>query len=59
MRHSLRCHIKMGDDWTPFYVDFVVMMKNGSVGLFDPHCTLLGRFSGAMRRFTDLYSSLE
>ena len=33
-----------GDDWAPFYVDFVVMMKNGSIGLFDPHGIHLADF---------------
>src|SRR3989339_63246 len=28
----------------PFYVDFVVKMKNGKIGLFDPHGTHLGDF---------------
>lgn len=36
---------KTGEDWSPFYVDFVVMMKDGSVGLFDPHGTYLADFS--------------
>jgi len=35
---------KMGDDLAPFYVDFVVMMKDGSVGLFDPHGLHLADF---------------
>ncbi|MFA6476533.1 MAG: DEAD/DEAH box helicase family protein [Candidatus Paceibacterota bacterium] len=33
-----------GDDLAPFYVDFVVMMKNGSIGLFDPHGLHLADF---------------
>ncbi len=43
---------KDGDDWSPFYVDFVVMMKDGSIGLFDPHGTFLADFaakSGGLR----------
>jgi len=36
---------KDGDDWSPFYVDFVVMMKNGSIGLFDPHGIHLADFA--------------
>jgi type III restriction enzyme len=35
---------KMGDDLAPFYVDFVVMMKDGSIGLFDPHGIYLADF---------------
>lgn len=33
-----------GDDWSPFYVDFVVMMKDDSIGLFDPHGAHLADF---------------
>lgn len=33
-----------GNSWSPFYVDFVVMMKDGSIGLFDPHGTYLADF---------------
>ena len=33
-----------GNNQAPFYVDFVVMMKNGSVGLFDPHGSFLADF---------------
>jgi len=29
----------------PFYVDFVVMMKDGSIGLFDPHSIHLADFA--------------
>jgi type III restriction enzyme len=36
---------KTGDDWSPFYVDFVVMMKDGSIGLFDPHGIYLADFA--------------
>lgn len=36
---------KDGDDWSPFYVDFVVLMKDGSVGLFDPHGIHLADFA--------------
>ncbi|MBI3442383.1 MAG: DEAD/DEAH box helicase family protein [Candidatus Sungbacteria bacterium] len=36
---------KDGDDWSPFYVDFVVMMKDGSIGLFDPHSSHLTDFA--------------
>lgn len=36
---------KTGDDWSPFYVDFVVMMKDGSIGLFDPHGIHLADFA--------------
>lgn len=36
---------KDGDDWSPFYVDFVVMMKDGSIGLFDPHGIHLADFA--------------
>ena len=35
---------KMGDDWSPFYVDFIAIMKDGSIGLFDPHGTHLADF---------------
>lgn len=35
---------KDGDDWSPFYVDFVVMMKDGGIGLFDPHGLHLADF---------------
>lgn len=35
---------KTDDDWSPFYVDFVVMMKNGTVGIFDPHGIHLADF---------------
>ena len=35
---------KDGDDQAPFYVDFVVMMKDGSIGLFDPHGIHLADF---------------
>jgi type III restriction enzyme len=34
-----------GDDSSPFYVDFIVMMKDGSIGLFDPHGIHLADFS--------------
>ena len=30
---------------TPFYVDFIVMMKDGSIGLFDPHGSHLADFT--------------
>lgn len=33
------------DSQLPFYVDFVVMMKNGSIGLFDPHGLYLADFT--------------
>lgn len=36
---------KDGDDWSPFYVDFVVMMKDDSIGLFDPHGLHLADFA--------------
>jgi len=36
---------KDSDDWSPFYVDFVVMMEDGSIGLFDPHGTHLVDFA--------------
>lgn len=45
---------KNGDDWSPFYVDFVVMMKDGSIGLFDPHGLHLADFgakSDGLRAF--------
>ncbi len=35
---------KLGDEMAPFYVDFVVMMKDGSIGLFDPHGAYLADF---------------
>lgn len=35
---------KSGENELPFYVDFVVMMKNGSMGLFDPHGSHLADF---------------
>ncbi len=35
---------KMGKDYSPFYVDFVVQMKDGSIGLFDPHGIHLSDF---------------
>jgi len=35
---------KDGNDSAPFYVDFVVMMKDGSIGLFDPHGLHLADF---------------
>ncbi len=35
---------KDGDDLAPFYVDFVVAMKDGSIGLFDPHGIHLADF---------------
>ncbi len=35
---------KDGSDRSPFYVDFVVMMKDGSIGLFDPHSIHLTDF---------------
>lgn len=36
---------KTKDGQSPFYVDFVVMMKDGSVGLFDPHGIHLSDFA--------------
>lgn len=36
---------KVGNDFAPFYVDFIVMMKDGSIGLFDPHGIHLADFS--------------
>jgi len=35
---------KTGEERAPFYVDFIVMMKDGSIGLFDPHGTHLADF---------------
>lgn len=35
---------KSGSDQTPFYVDFIVMMKDGSIGVFDPHSSHLADF---------------
>ena len=35
---------KQGGGFAPFYVDFVVMMKDGSIGLFDPHGIHLADF---------------
>lgn len=35
---------KQGDGQSPFYVDFVVVMKDGSIGLFDPHSIYLTDF---------------
>ncbi len=35
---------KQGNGMAPFYVDFVVMMKDGSIGLFDPHGIHLADF---------------
>lgn len=35
---------KNGDEQLPFYVDFVVKMKDGRIGLFDPHGTHLADF---------------
>ncbi len=35
---------KQGNGQSPFYVDFVVMMKDGSIGLFDPHGIHLADF---------------
>ena len=35
---------KDGNDSAPFYVDFVVLMKDGSIGLFDPHGLYLADF---------------
>jgi type III restriction enzyme len=34
-----------GKSTSPFYVDFVVMMKDGSIGLFDPHGLHLADFA--------------
>jgi hypothetical protein len=36
---------KTGKYWSPFYVDFVVMTKDGQIGLFDPHGTHLSDFN--------------
>jgi type III restriction enzyme len=36
---------KYGDDWETFYVDFIVMLEDGSVGLFDPHGIHLADFA--------------
>lgn len=36
---------KDGNGWSPFYVDFIVMMKDGGIGLFDPHGLYLADFS--------------
>lgn len=33
------------DNQAPFYVDFVVLMKDGSIGLFDPHGSHLADFT--------------
>lgn len=33
-----------GPEQSPFYVDFVVAMKDGSIGLFDPHGLHLADF---------------
>ncbi len=35
---------KQGDSQAPFYVDFVVLMKDGTIGLFDPHGIHLADF---------------
>ncbi|MEI7720262.1 MAG: hypothetical protein WCI89_03585 [bacterium] len=34
-----------GKRFAPFYVDFIVMMKDGSIGLFDPHGIHLADFA--------------
>jgi len=35
----------VGKDKAPFYVDFVVLMKDGTIGLFDPHGIHLADFA--------------
>ena len=45
---------KVGDDLAPFYVDFVVMMKDGSIGLFRSARHTFGRFRCEIRRLACL-----
>lgn len=47
------------DDWSPFYVDFVVMMKDGSIGLFDPHGIHLADFSAKSDGLRDYIAGLK
>ncbi|MDD5544942.1 MAG: DEAD/DEAH box helicase family protein [Acidobacteriia bacterium] len=48
-----------GDDWSPFYVDFVVIMKNGSIRLFDPHGIHLADFSAKSDGLRDYVAQLR
>lgn len=50
---------KDGDDWSPFYVDFVVLMKDGSVGLFDPHGIHLADFAAKSDGLRDYIAHLN
>lgn len=48
-----------GDDWSPFYIDFAVMMKDGSVGLFDPHGIHLADFAAKSDGLQDYIAHLK
>lgn len=50
---------KDGDDWSPFYVDFVAMMKDGSIGLFDPHGIYLADSASKSNGLLAYISKLE
>lgn len=50
---------KTGDDLASFYVDFVVVMKNGSVGLFDPHGIYLADFGAKSDGLRDYIAHLK
>lgn len=47
------------DNQSPFYVDFVVMMKDGSIGLFDPHGTHLADFPAKSNGLRTYISELK
>jgi type III restriction enzyme len=44
-RDSTFFAVPYDDNKTPFYVDFIVKFKDGTIGLFDPHSTHLADFS--------------
>jgi len=50
---------KADDDQAPFYVDFVVMMKDGSIGLFDPHGLYLADFATKSDGLRDYIAHLK
>ena len=50
---------KIGDNLAPFYVDFIVMMKDGRIGLFDPHGVHLADFSSKSRGLQEYIAHLN
>jgi len=50
---------KNGSSQSPFYIDFVVMKKDGSIGLFDPHSLHLTDFGAKSDGLRDYIAGLK